>query len=182
MKSDAGSLPITVLVSRRIAVERYGDFLAWMREGEILAAGFPGFLGSGVLQPPRGGDLYEIVMRFDSQNSYARWHESLPRKMWLERGQVLVREAWERGTHGDDNWFNVPSPAGRVQRLAAKLAYCLAFAFFFCWLAAEVTDTSAQLRVLLAILMVSPVLVYRFVARVAPSRHKRPALAWYSRV
>lgn len=48
------SHPVTMLVTRRISPQRYGDFLAWMRQGEILAAGFPGFLGSGVLQPPEG--------------------------------------------------------------------------------------------------------------------------------
>src|SRR5690606_32360494 len=62
--SVQSSAPVTMLVTRHIAPERYGDFLAWMRQGEILAAGFPGFLGSGVLLPPEGGDQYQIVLRF----------------------------------------------------------------------------------------------------------------------
>ncbi|MBF2965881.1 antibiotic biosynthesis monooxygenase, partial [Pseudomonas aeruginosa] len=39
--------PVTLLVARRVAAGRYRDFLAWQREGEALAADFPGYLGSG---------------------------------------------------------------------------------------------------------------------------------------
>ena len=41
MPRSALSAPVTLLVTRHIQPERYGDFLAWMRQGEILAAGFP---------------------------------------------------------------------------------------------------------------------------------------------
>lgn len=44
--------PVTLLVARRVAAGRYRDFLAWQREGEALAADFPGYLGSGALAPP----------------------------------------------------------------------------------------------------------------------------------
>ena len=104
MPRSALSAPVTLLVTRHIQPERYGDFLAWMRQGEILAAGFPGFLGSGVLQPPAGGDQYQIVLRFDDEASLDRWERSLPRRMWLERGAALVRgrcaapAAWTAGS------------------------------------------------------------------------------------
>ena len=39
--------PVTLMVARRVARERYQDFMAWLREGEQLAADFPGYLGSG---------------------------------------------------------------------------------------------------------------------------------------
>ena len=85
MSSSAVPAPVTMLVTRHIAPERYSDFLSWMRQGEILAAGFPGFLGSGVLQPPEGGDQYQIVLRFNDEASLNRWEQSLPRRMWLGR-------------------------------------------------------------------------------------------------
>ncbi|MBF2945065.1 antibiotic biosynthesis monooxygenase, partial [Pseudomonas aeruginosa] len=52
--------PVTLLVARRVAAGRYRDFLAWQREGEALAADFPGYLGSGALAPPAGGDEFQM--------------------------------------------------------------------------------------------------------------------------
>lgn len=116
MPRSALSAPVTLLVTRHIQPERYGDFLAWMRQGEILAAGFPGFLGSGVLQPPAGGDQYQIVLRFDDEASLDRWERSLPRRMWLERGAALVRGSEVRRARGMDGWFG----QGQARRRAGS--------------------------------------------------------------
>lgn len=105
MSTQTLPAPVTMLVTRHISPERYGDFLAWMRQGEILAAGFPGYLGSGVLQPPDGGDQYQIVLRFDDAATLARWEHSLPRRMWLERGASLVRTSRIHRVSGMDSWF-----------------------------------------------------------------------------
>ena len=83
-----------------------------MRQGEILAAGFPGFL-AGVLQPPAGGDQYQIVLRFDDEASLDRWERSLPRRMWLERGAALVRGSEVRRARGMDGWFGQAKRARR---------------------------------------------------------------------
>ena len=93
MSSSAVSAPVTMLVTRHIAPERYSDFLSWMRQGEILAAGFPGFLGSGVLQPPEGGDQYQIVLRFTDEASLNRW-EKIPAAPHVAgtRGQPGARQ------------------------------------------------------------------------------------------
>jgi antibiotic biosynthesis monooxygenase (ABM) superfamily enzyme len=97
--------PVTMMITRHIAPDRYSDFLAWLRQGEILAAGFPGFLGSGVLQPPEGGDQYQIVLRFRDEGCLVRWEKSLPRRMWLERGTQLVRASRVHRVSGMDAWF-----------------------------------------------------------------------------
>ncbi|MEK1905056.1 MAG: antibiotic biosynthesis monooxygenase, partial [Pseudomonas sp.] len=44
--------PVTMLVARRVPRERFHEFRAWLHEGELLAADFAGYLGSGVLAPP----------------------------------------------------------------------------------------------------------------------------------
>ncbi|MFA5488940.1 MAG: antibiotic biosynthesis monooxygenase [Candidimonas sp.] len=85
------SSPVTWLLTRRIAPDRYDEFQAWMRRGILLAAGFPGFLGAGVLAPPPGGDQYQIVLRFTDPSSMEKWERSLSRRMWLERGESMIR-------------------------------------------------------------------------------------------
>ncbi len=84
------SSPVTWLVTRRTIPDRYDEFQAWMRRGILLAAGFPGFLGAGILAPPPGGDQYQIVLRFTDSSSMAKWEHSLSRRMWLERGESLI--------------------------------------------------------------------------------------------
>ena len=71
MSSSAVSAPVTMLVTRHITPERYGDFLSWMRQGEILAAGFPGFLGSGCCNRPKAAT---------STRSVSYTHLTLPTK------------------------------------------------------------------------------------------------------
>ena len=65
--------PVTLLVARRVAAGRYRDFLAWQREGEALAADFPGYLGSGALAPPAGGDEFQMIFRFADDATLAAW-------------------------------------------------------------------------------------------------------------
>lgn len=59
--------PVTLMVSRRAAHGRYQDLLAWLHEGEQLATDFPGYLGSGILAPPRDGDEFQIIFRFSDE-------------------------------------------------------------------------------------------------------------------
>ncbi|MCR3840726.1 hypothetical protein K3Z99_27360, partial [Pseudomonas aeruginosa] len=84
--------PVTLLVARRVAAGRYRDFLAWQREGEALAADFPGYLGSGALAPPAGGDEFQMIFRFADDATLAAWVHSASRQAWLERGQRQLAE------------------------------------------------------------------------------------------
>ena len=59
--------PVTLMVARRVADGRYQDLIAWLHEGELLATDFPGYLGSGVLAPPPGGDEFQIIVSDDAQ-------------------------------------------------------------------------------------------------------------------
>lgn len=98
--------PVTLLVARRVAAGRYRDFLAWQREGEALAADFPGYLGSGALAPPAGGDEFQMIFRFADDATLAAWAHSASRQAWLERGQGLFDEPRERRAHGLAAWFD----------------------------------------------------------------------------
>ena len=154
--------PVTMLVTRHISPERYLDFLNWMRQGEILAAGFPGFLGSGVLQPPEGGDQYQIVLRFDNATNLARWENSLPRRMWLERGVGLVHESRVHRISGMDTWFAPArsAPPRWKQAVSIWLAYFPMLLLFSVLFNEQLGALPVFWRVLITTLCMTPVLSF----------------------
>ncbi|CAB3703986.1 MULTISPECIES: antibiotic biosynthesis monooxygenase [Achromobacter] len=163
MSSSAVSAPVTMLVTRHIAPERYSDFLSWMRQGEILAAGFPGFLGSGVLQPPEGGDQYQIVLRFTDEASLLRWEKSLPRRMWLERGSNLVRASHEHRVSGTDGWFApkaASAPPRWKQAVSIWLAYFPVLLVFSILVNEHLSVLPVFWRVLITSVILTPIMVF----------------------
>ncbi|ARP80707.1 antibiotic biosynthesis monooxygenase [Bordetella genomosp. 8] len=175
--------PVTMLVTRQIAPERYSDFLAWQRQGEILAAGFPGFLGSGVLQPPEGGDQYQIVLRFHDEASLSRWENSLPRRMWLERGSSLVRDSRVHRATGMDTWFGPQksAPPRWKQAFCIWVVYCPSLLLFNIAFQDQLTSLSLFWRVLVTTSTMSPILSFvliPFISRVLHRwLHPRPRRA-----
>lgn len=163
MSSSAISAPVTMLVTRHITPERYSDFLSWMRQGEILAAGFPGFLGSGVLQPPEGGDQYQIVLRFSDEASLNRWEKSLPRRMWLERGANLVRASHEHRVSGTDSWFApkaASAPPRWKQAVSIWLAYFPVLLVFSMLVSEHLIALPVFWRVLITSVTLTPIMVF----------------------
>lgn len=155
-------VPVTMLVTRHISADRYSDFLAWMRQGEILAAGFPGFLGSGVLQPPEGGDQYQIVLRFTDEASLTRWETSLPRRMWLERGASLVRTSHETRVSGMDSWFGprMIAPPRWKQAFSIWIAYFPMLLLFSTIFNEQLSALPLFWRVLVTTACMTPVLSF----------------------
>lgn len=162
MSSSAVSAPVTMLVTRHIAPERYSDFLSWMRQGEILAAGFPGFLGSGVLQPPEGGDQYQIVLRFTDEASLNRWEKSLPRRMWLERGASLVRASHVHRVSGTEGWFapKTSTPPRWKQAVSIWLAYFPVLLVFSILVSEHLSILPVFWRVLITSVILTPIMVF----------------------
>jgi uncharacterized protein len=176
--------PVTMLITRQIAPERYSDFLSWLRQGEILAAGFPGFLGSGVLQPPEGSDQYEIVLRFHDEASLARWENSLSRRMWLERGRGLVRASSIYRATGMDSWFGrqKSAPPRWKQAFSIWLVYCPSLLLFNIVFKDQLMAMSLLWRVVVTTSIMSPILSFvliPFISRVLrgwlhPGAPRRP--------
>ena len=152
--------PVTLLVARRVAAGRYRDFLAWQREGEALAADFPGYLGSGALAPPAGGDEFQMIFRFADDATLAAWAHSASRQAWLERGQGLFDEPREHRAHGLAAWFDDNRKPPRWKQSVAM---------------------SLAARVLLSTLVLTPLMTYWFIPLssrlLAPWLHRRPQRA-----
>lgn len=157
--------PVTLMVARRVAGERYHDFIAWLREGEQLATDFPGYLGSGVLAPPPGDDEFQMIFRFTDEHTMATWEHSASRRAWLERGKGLFAQPHEHRALGLDAWFGtgLRQPPRWKQTIAIWLAFfpvSLCFNLLFGGLLADVPLVT---RVLLSTLALTPLMTYLFI-------------------
>lgn len=168
--------PVTMLVTRRIAPQRYADFLDWIHEGERMAATFEGHLGSGVLAPPPGGADYQILFRFADEATLERWAGSPQRQAWLQQGADLVHASREHRVSGLEGWFGSgpTAPPRWKQAITIWLGFfpvSLGFTLLTSdWLGA----LPVFWRVLISTLMLTPVMVFVFIPLI--SRMLRPWL------
>lgn len=158
--------PVTLMVARRVANGRYQDFNRWLNEGRELAADFPGYLGSGVLAPPKDDDEYQIIFRFSSSDTLNAWEHSASRNAWLARGKDLYDAPHEHRATGLDAWFQV-NPGVAPPRWKQAVAVWLAFfpvSLMFQWLfGGAIADWALVPRVVVSTLMLTPVMVFVFI-------------------
>lgn len=155
--------PVTLLITRKVAPGCHRDFQAWLRQGTLLAAGFPGFLGSGVLSPSEGSDTFQVMMRFADEGCLAAWERSLSRRMWLDRGAALTQSSeWQRvdglelifGRIADDG-----GPA-RWQRAIMVWMFLFPVALTFNTLLAQIPGLPVPLRVMATTMAQVPLMIY----------------------
>ncbi|WP_434984036.1 antibiotic biosynthesis monooxygenase [Vreelandella zhaodongensis] len=158
--------PVTLMVARRVASSRYHDFNRWLNEGRDLAADFPGYLGSGVLAPPKDDDEYQIIFRFSCSDTLNAWEHSASRNAWLQRGKGLYNAPHEHRATGLDAWFQTSSgtaPPRWKQAVAVWLAF-FPISLVFQWVfGSALADWPMFPRVLASTLMLTPVMVFVFI-------------------
>lgn len=158
--------PVTLMVARRVRDGRYHELLAWLHEGEQLAADFPGYLGSGVLAPPPGDDEFQIVFRFADEQTLDAWEHSASRRAWLQRGSELFGQPYEQRARGIDAWFgntdSTPPPRWK-QSVAIWLAFFPVSLLFNLLFGNVLGELSLVMRILLSTLMLTPLMTYLFI-------------------
>ena len=158
--------PVTLMVARRVRDGRYHDLLAWLHEGEQLAADFPGYLGSGVLAPPPGDDEFQIVFRFADEQTLDTWEHSASRRAWLQRGSELFGQPYEHRARGIDAWFggtDNPPPPRWKQSVAIWLAFFPVSLLFNALFGNLLGELSLVARILLSTLALTPLMSYLFI-------------------
>lgn len=158
--------PVTLMVARRVRDGRYHELLAWLHEGEQLAADFPGYLGSGVLAPPPGDDEFQIVFRFADEQTLDSWEHSASRRAWLQRGGELFGQPSEHRARGIDTWFGISgsAPAPRwKQSVAIWLAFFPVSLLFNVLFGGALSELSLVARILLSTLALTPLMTYLFI-------------------
>lgn len=178
------SQPVTLMVARRVRDGRYHDFLAWLHEGEQLAADFPGYLGSGVLAPPPGGDEYQMIFRFADEPTLDAWEHSASRRAWLQRGGELFAQPHEHRARGIDAWFGNGDrlPPRWRQSVAIWLAFFPVSLLFHALFGGALSELPLTLRILLSTLALTPLMTYLFIPLstrlLAPWLHKPVRARW----
>jgi antibiotic biosynthesis monooxygenase (ABM) superfamily enzyme len=81
--------PVTLLVERRVLPGRQEEFTSWAQGILAEAAGFPGYLGGGVLHPTTADDRWHLVYRFADQISLHAWENSPHKERCLHHGSEL---------------------------------------------------------------------------------------------
>ena len=158
--------PVTLMVARRVRDGRYHDLLAWLHEGEQLAADFPGYLGSGVLAPPPGDDEFQIVFRFADEQTLDVWEHSASRRAWLQRGSDLFGQPHEQRARGIDTWFgnndSTPPPRWK-QSVAIWLAFFPVSLLFNMLFGGVLSELGLVARILISTLALTPLMTYLFI-------------------
>ncbi|UPQ83103.1 MULTISPECIES: antibiotic biosynthesis monooxygenase [Pseudomonas] len=158
--------PVTLMVARRVRDGRYHDLLAWLNEGELLAADFPGYLGSGVLAPPPGDDEFQIVFRFANELTLDAWEHSASRRAWLQRGSDLFAQPHEQRARGIDTWFghnDITPPPRWKQSVAIWLAFFPVSLLFNLIFGGVLSELSLVMRILISTLALTPLMTYLFI-------------------
>ncbi len=175
------SAPITVTTSRRARPGTHADLSGWLSEGTALVQVFPGFLGSGWLQPTREDESWHALYRFTDAQALQRWERSPERERWLADAEHLVEDTASSRRTGLEGWF-AAEPAGQAPPPAPprwKQAVTIWLGFFPTSLLAgylllpHLTGLSVLLRTLVATLCLTPVMVFLVLPRITG------ALGWW---
>lgn len=175
--SDNGAMsaPVTTSVTRHVDPSRSSEMLAWVQAGTSLAERFEGFLGSGWVRPSEESSEWHMLYRFASADALEVWEASPQRAWWLEAAQGRIEASNVERRTGIEGWFDEPSAVEALSAAAPsapprwKQMVTIFLVFFPLSLAANfllshspVSHWVLPLRVLLTVLVMTPLMTYVF--------------------
>jgi hypothetical protein len=177
--------PITISIIRTVSPDRAKEVAAWARAGQDLLSASPGYLGSGWVRPDPASPEWHMLYRFADAESLAAWERSPERAWWVASALGMVEDASEQRLTGIEGWFDKPASVEVVAKPAPapprwKQMVSIFLVFFPLSLAANAllspftADLPLALRVLLTVVLVTPVMTY--VAMPLVTRALRPWL------
>jgi len=163
--------PITVSITRIVDPHRAKEVAAWARAGQDLLSASPGYLGSGWVRPDPESPEWHMLFRFADAESLAAWEQSPERAWWVASALGMVEHSPEQRRTGIEGWFDEPtsvevisSPRATPPRWKQMVSIFLVFyplSLGINWaLAPLVADWWLPLRVLLLVLLVTPLMTY----------------------
>ena len=169
--------PVTVAITRQLEIGHEAEMVSWLNAGIHLAERFPGFLGAGWVRPEADSTEWHMLYRFADHDSLQQWEQSSQRAWWRASASGLgVVEARVEKRTGIEGWFDVPESTLVVESDGQQKApvapprwkqACTIFLVFFPlslfvnWFSGEfLIDVVLPLRVLLGVLMMTPVMTY----------------------
>jgi antibiotic biosynthesis monooxygenase (ABM) superfamily enzyme len=99
--------PVTVAVSRHVRPGREVEFEEWARRITDAAEKYPGHLGAGHIRSAETGGEHTLVYRFDTQEHFDAWQNSVDRARLVEESRPLIdgEPRLETAT-GLEYWFH----------------------------------------------------------------------------
>ena len=164
--------PITVSITRFVDPSQARQFAAWARSGEDLMSTYPGYLGSGWVRPDPASTEWHMLFRFTDADSLATWQESEERAWWVASALGIVQHSPEERRTGIEGWFDTPSsvevishtPPAAPPRWKQMISIFIVFfplSLLANWALSPITGAwPLPLRVLVTVLLVTPVMTY----------------------
>jgi antibiotic biosynthesis monooxygenase (ABM) superfamily enzyme len=179
--------PITVSIVRMVSPDRAKEVAAWARAGQDLLSASPGYLGSGWVRPDPESLEWHMLYRFADAESLATWERSPERSWWVASALGMVEDARQEKRTGIEGWFDQPANVEvitaapfappRWKQMVSIFIVFYPLSLLANWgLSSFTGGWPLALRVLLLVVIVSPIMTY--FALPAVTRALRP---WLSR-
>lgn len=85
--------PISLVIVRRVKPGCEAAFLEWLAGITEVMRTFPGFQGSQLLPPVPGVQPeYVLLLHFEDQAAFERWHTSDVRRAWVEKSASFTEQ------------------------------------------------------------------------------------------
>ena len=111
--NQALAAPVTTVIHHRPLADAVGRYEDWLKEITLVAQQFAGHQGVNVIRPHGVGDVYTIVLHFDTTEHLRSWLGSDDRRKLVKKIRPFLRsdENIDIKT-GIEFWFT-PPPGGR---------------------------------------------------------------------
>jgi len=184
-QTGAMAEPITVSITRTVDPERAKEVAAWARAGQDLLSASPGYLGSGWVRPDPDSPDWHMLYRFADAASLEIWEKSPERAWWVASALGMVAHSPEERRTGIEGWFDSPATVEvltpkpfappRWKQMISIFIVFYPLSLLTNWVLSGFTaDWALPLRVLLLVVIVSPIMTY--FALPAVTRALRPWL------
>jgi antibiotic biosynthesis monooxygenase (ABM) superfamily enzyme len=105
--------PVTAVIRHRPLADAVGRYEDWLKEIASVAQQFAGHRGVNVIRPHGGGDVYTIVVHFDTVEHLRKWLDSDVRARLVRKIRPLLRSEENIDIKtGLEFWFT-PPPGGK---------------------------------------------------------------------
>ena len=166
--------PITVSITRIVDPERSKEVAAWARAGQDLLSASPGYLGSGWVRPDPSSPEWHMLFRFADVADLEVWQKSPERAWWVASALGMVEHSPEEHRTGIEGWFDEPASVEviaapvvakrtppRWKQMISIFVVFYPLSLLTNWAISGFThDWALPLRVLLLVVIVSPIMTY----------------------
>ena len=130
--------PVTTVIHHRPLPDSVAKYEDWLKEIAQVARQFPGHHGVNVIRPHGAGDVYTIVLHFDTVENLRKWLASDTRVQLVRKIRPFLRSEENIDIKtGLEFWFSPPSggkPAKPYKQFLVTFSAILPLSILVPWL------------------------------------------------